>query len=91
MKMLELLKSELLGKELTVLEMDNIASSILEVGGQQSILNGDFIYYAFENMNHTYTTWENGNEVEYNISFNLIEENEYKQDIIIKITDIEIL
>lgn len=91
MKMLELLKSELLGKELTVLEMDNIASSILEVGGQQSILNGDFIYYAFANMSHTYTTWENGNEVEYNICFELVEENEYKQDIIIKIIDIEIL
>ena len=91
MKMLELLKRDLLGKELTILEMDNIASSILEVGGQQSILNGDFIYYAFANMSHTYTSWENDREVEYNICFELVEENEYKQDIIIKITDIEIL
>lgn len=91
MKMLELLKREFLGKELTILEMDNIASSILEVGGEQSMLNGDFIYYAFENMNHTYTTWENDNEVEYNMCFELVEENEYKQDIVIKITDIKIL
>lgn len=91
MKMLEELKREILGKELTVLEMDNTVTDMLEVGGDQSIFNGDYIYYAFENMSHTYTTLESGDEVYYNICFDLVEEKEYKQDIVIKITDIEIL
>ena len=79
--------NQLIGKS-TVLEMDN---KLMQLGASEydSILNGDNIYYAFENESHAYTI----DGTDYNICFKYDEEAEFeqKEDVEIEITKIEIL
>lgn len=70
MMRLDLLKNELLGKEVTIQEMEEVVGFIYDFNDKDSIFNEN-LYQAFENMSHSYEMLTNDfeNETWLNISF----------------------
>lgn len=53
MRKLELLRKELIGKEVTIQEMEDLVGFIYDFDDKDSIFNEN-LYLAFENMSHSY-------------------------------------
>lgn len=53
MRKLELLRKELIGKEITIQEMEDLVGFIYDFDDKDSIFNEN-LYLAFENMSHSY-------------------------------------
>lgn len=53
MRKLELLRKELIGKEVTIQEMEDLVGFIYDFDDKDSIFNEN-LYIAFENMSHSY-------------------------------------
>lgn len=70
MKKLEVLRKELLGKEVTIQEMEDTVGFIYDFNDKDSIFNEN-LYLDFENMSHSYEMLTNDFETEtwLNISF----------------------
>lgn len=70
MRKLELLRKELIGKEVTIQEMEDLVDFIYDFDDKDSIFNEN-LYLAFENMSHSYEMLNNDfeNEIWLNISF----------------------
>lgn len=67
---LELLRKELIGKEVNIQEMEDLVGFIYDFDDKDSIFNEN-LYLAFENMCHSYEILNNDfkNETCLNISF----------------------
>ncbi len=53
MRKLELLRKELIGKEVTIQEMEDLVGFIYDFDDKDSIFNEN-LYLSFENMSHSY-------------------------------------
>ena len=80
-KIIKELKEELLNKELTLLKMDNEVERI--TGSTTSVF--DAINDCLEQTSGAYYMEENKNII---VAFDIVEENEEKTEIIVKVTDI---
>lgn len=87
---------ELIGEEFTLLEMDNEVQSILyemDESGKSSIFDGETESFI-EDGQHSYTIWadeEKDDTVDINVWFKVIEKNEDNFEILVEVTDIELL
>lgn len=80
-KLIKELKEELLNKKLTLVEMDNTMESI--TGSETSVF--DTIRECLEQKSCAYYMEENKNII---VEFDIVEDNEEKTEILIKVTDI---
>ena len=86
---------ELIGRELTLIEMDNAIQAIIGTEGESknSIFDGetkDFI----EKGEYAYSVWADEEEIEAKcicIYFDVLEENEDNLEVIVKVKDVELL
>lgn len=93
MRKLELLRKELIGKEVTIQEMEDLVGFIYDFDDKDSIFNEN-LYLAFENMSHSYEIINDVlvNDSRINISFKVDINDDTDFDIYedkISITEIE--
>lgn len=93
MRKLELLRKELIGKEVTIQEMEDLVGFIYDFDDKDSIFNEN-LYLAFENMSHSYEIINDAlvNDSRLNISFKVDINDDTDFDIYedkISITEIE--
>ena len=80
-KMINEMKEELLGKELTLLEMDNAAMGI--TGATEGVF--DYLNDCLEQHSVAYSIAENKNIV---VEFEIIADSEDKTEATVKVTDV---
>ena len=97
--------NKLKGEEFTLLEMDNTIQDILydrDDGDKSSIFDGETETFI-ETGDHSYTIWKNElhtlereeendyETVDINIIFEVLEKNEDNFEVVVRITDVELL
>ncbi|MCQ4924924.1 hypothetical protein NE686_17615 [Tissierella carlieri] len=86
---------ELKGEEFTLSDMDNTIKEIIDAVGdhKNSIFDGETKEYI-EKGEYSYSVWADEEEIETKdicVYFEVLEENEDNLEVIIKVTDIELL
>lgn len=87
-------REKLVGKEISLLEVDNQVLQILEENGNEantdknSIFNGDTREYI-ENGSYTYSYYNEDNDTNIDIAFKVIEDNENLFEVLIRVIEVE--
>lgn len=91
------MKEQIVGEELTLVEMDNLVCRL--IGDEDSNSNKNTIFDGetrefIENGEYAYSIWEDEEEGEtrdINVIFEVIEDNDDELQVLVKVTDIELL